>query len=100
LTKERAVLAADTRYQAVDIIVLLVVLVAFIGAWIWLLIMLVRNKNFFSEDRARRIVVKVLLVVFTVFVPLLGVPVLFVIWCWTRPRRDLVLDEATRRDAG
>jgi hypothetical protein len=76
-----------------DIIVLLVVLVAFIGVWIWLLIMLVRNKNFFSQDRARRIVVKVLLVVFTVFVPLLGVPVLFVIWCWTRPP-GATLDDA------
>jgi len=86
-------LAANTSYQGVDFLVLLVVLVALIGVWIWLLIMLVRNKNFFSEDRARRIVVKALLVVFTVLVPLLGVPVLFVIWWRTRPR-GTTLDDA------
>jgi hypothetical protein len=61
-----------------------VIWVAFLGVGIWLLIRLFRNTNFISENRGLRIAVKVLLVVFTLFVPVLGVLVLFVIWFTTR----------------
>jgi hypothetical protein len=86
LTKERAVLAAYTPRDALWTIVVFFLWVGFIGAGIWLLIRLFRNTNFLTEHRALRIVVKVLLVVFTVFIPLLGLPVLFVLWYSTRSR--------------
>jgi hypothetical protein len=71
-----------------------VVWVAFLGVGIWLLIRLFRNTNFIADNRGLRIAVKVLLVVFTVFVPVLGVLVLFVIWFSTRS------DGAEVRDVG
>ena len=85
--KEEAVLAAYTARDAILTVVIFFAWVAFLGVAIWLLIGLFRNKNFISGNRALRIVVKVLLVVFAVFVPLLGVPVLFVIWYSTRSRQ-------------
>ena len=79
-------LAAYTPRDAVWTTVVFVLWIGFIGVGIWLLIRLFRNTSFLREHRALRIVVKVLLVVFTVFIPLLGLPVLFVIWYSTRSR--------------
>jgi hypothetical protein len=65
-------------------VLVFVVWIAFLAVGIWLLIRLFRNTNFISENRGLRIAVKVVLVVFTLFVPVLGVLVLFVIWFTTR----------------
>jgi hypothetical protein len=59
---------------------------AFIGVAIGLVIQLLRNRNFFPEDRGRRIGVTGLLAVLAVFAPLLGMPVLLVVWFVTRSR--------------
>jgi hypothetical protein len=80
------VLAAYTVGDAILTVVIFLAWLAFLGVAIWLLIRLFRNTNFISGNRALRITVKVLLVVFAVFLPLLGVPVLFVIWYSTRSR--------------
>jgi hypothetical protein len=86
LTKGRAVLAAHTLRESLWTTVVFFLWVAFIGVGLWLLVRLFRNTNFVTEHRAWRIAVKVLLVVFTVFIPVLGVPVLFGIWYFTRSR--------------
>ena len=81
---EKPVLAAYTLGDALWAIVVFLIWIAYIGVGIWLLIRLFRNTNFISQNRVLRIVVKVLLVVFTLFVPVLGLIVLFVIWYSTR----------------
>ena len=73
-----------TTGDAIWTIVLFVLWMAFIGVGIWLLIRLFRNTNFLRNHRGLRIVVKVLLVVFTVFLPLLGLPLLLGVWFLTR----------------
>jgi hypothetical protein len=81
-------LAVYTVGDAIWAVVLFVVLLVFLGVGIWLLIQLFRNKNFLPEHRGLRIVVKVLLLVFTLFLPVLGLPALLVIWFFTRSRGD------------
>jgi hypothetical protein len=78
------VLATYTLSDALWAIGVFLIWIGFIGVGIWLLIRLFRNKNFIPDDRVMRIFIKVVLAVFTVFVPLLGVPVLLVIWYVTR----------------
>jgi hypothetical protein len=78
--------AAYTLRDALWTIVVFSLWVGFIGIGLWLLVRLFRNKSFLTEHRAWRIAVKVVLVVFTVFIPVLGVPVLFGIWYSTRSR--------------
>lgn len=85
-------LAAYTPRDALWTIVVFVLWVGFVGVGIWLLIRLFRNTNFLTEHRDLRIAVKVLLVVFTVFIPLLGLPVLFVLRYSTRSRDDQLPD--------
>jgi hypothetical protein len=92
LTKESAVLAAYTFGQALWTIVIFLLWIGFIGVGLWLLVRLFRNTNFLIGHRASRIAVKVLLVVFTIFIPVLGVPVLFGIWYSTRSRDVQLLD--------
>lgn len=97
-TKEKAVVAAYTAGDAIWTLVVFVAWVASIVVAIWLLIRLFRNKNFLSENRALRIVVKVLLVVFFLFVPPLGVLVLFVIWYSTRSPKAPAAGSAAKPD--
>jgi hypothetical protein len=78
------VLAAYTLGDAVWTIVVFLLWIALIGVGVWLLIRLFQNTDFISGNRPLRIVVKVLLVVFTIFVPVLGLIVLFLIWYSTR----------------
>jgi hypothetical protein len=86
LTKENAVLAAYTLRDGLWTLVVFSLWVGFLGVGLWLLVRLFRNTNFLTEHRGWRIAVKVLLVVFTVFIPVLGVLVLFVVWYSTRSR--------------
>ena len=78
--------AAYTLRDALWTIVVFFLWVGFLGVGLWLLVRLFRNTNFLTEHQAWRIAVKVLLVVFTIFIPVLGVPVLFGIWYSTRSR--------------
>lgn len=87
-------LAASTFGDAVRTVAIFLLLIGFVGVGIWLLIRLVQNTNFISGNRTLRIVVKVLLVVLTVFVPPVGVLVLFVIWYSTRSSTDATLEPA------
>jgi len=90
-------LAAYTIGQALFTLAVFLGWVVFLGVGIWLLVRLFRNKNFIAGNRGLRIAVKVLLVVLTLFVPLLGVVVLFVIWYSTRSRGEQLQNPA---DAG
>jgi hypothetical protein len=80
------VLAAYTLGQALVALVIFLAWVAFIGVAIWLVNSLARNENFFPEDRTRKIVIVALLALFAVVFPLLGVPVLGVVWYLNRPQ--------------
>jgi hypothetical protein len=86
------VLAAYTLQDVLWTIVVFLLWIAYIGVGIWLLIRLFRNKNFISGHRGLRIVVKVLLVVLTLFVPVIGLVVLFVIWYSTRSTSAVMLE--------
>jgi hypothetical protein len=81
-------IASYTPGDAVWTIVVFLLWITFFGLGIWLLIRLFRNTNFLSEDRVMRIVVKVILVVFTIFAPMLGVLILLAIWYFTRSPRE------------
>ena len=91
-TKERAVLAVYTVGDVLWTAAIFLIWIAFFAVGLWLLVRLFRNTKFIPRNRALRIAVKVLLVVFTVFVPVLGVLVLFVIWYSTRSGDDELPD--------
>ena len=79
-------LAAYTLSHDLVVLVIFLAWVAFIGVAMWLVTSLFRNENFFREDTTRRIVIVALLALFAVVAPLLGVPVLLVVWYLNRPR--------------
>ena len=85
-------LAAYTLGQVLWTTVIFLLWIGFLAVGIWLLVRLFRNTSFLTENRGLRILVKVVLVIFTVFVPVLGVIVLFGIWYTTRSR-DAQLSE-------
>lgn len=87
-------LAAYTLRDGLWTIVVFSLWLGFIAVGLWLLIRLFRYTNFLTAHRGWRIAVKVLLVVFTVFIPVLGIPVLFGLWYSTRSRDAELADTA------
>ena len=76
--------ATYTPSDALWTLVIFVLWIAFFGVGIWLLIRLFRNENFIRDRRDLSLVIKVIVAVFTLFVPVLGVLVLVIIEVSTR----------------